>query len=368
MSVFSARDFDDHEQVAFFCDAAAGLKAIIAIHNTNRGPSLGGCRMWPYGSDDEALRDVLRLSRGMTYKCAVSNLPLGGGKSVIIGNPRADKTEALLRAMGRAVDRMGGRYIAAEDSGTSVPDMKIMREETPHVSGILEKRTGEGGTRSGDPSPATAHGTFFGIRAAAKFALDRDTLEGLRVAIQGVGSVGFRLARMLHQAGAKLWVTDIYEDQVKRAVDELGATAVAADDIYGLDVDVFAPCALGAVINDITMPQLHARIVAGAANNQLSENRHGTELMERSILYAPDYVINAGGIIDVSYEYGGYFDRDAMVKHVEGIYDTLMEIFRRAKDDGLPTNLVADQVAEERFHKKGSATAAGEAGRTAAMA
>lgn len=365
---FSARDFDDHEQVAFFSDSTAGLKAIIAVHNTNRGPSLGGCRMWPYPSDEEALRDVLRLSRGMTYKCAVSNLPLGGGKSVIIGNPRADKTDALLRAMGRAVHRMGGRYIAAEDSGTSVADMMVMREETPHVSGILEKQTGEGGKRSGDPSPATAHGTFVGIRAAAKCGLDRDDLSGLRVAIQGVGSVGYRLARMLHEAGAQLWVTDIYEDQVKRAVDEFGATAVAADDIYGLDVDVFAPCALGAIINDATLPQIRARIVAGASNNQLSENRHGAELMERGILYAPDYVINAGGIIDVSYEYGGHFDRDAMVKHVEGIYDTLMEIFQRARDDGLPTNMVADQVAEERFKKREVRTEAAPTGTAAAIA
>jgi leucine dehydrogenase len=361
MSLFSARDFDNHEQVAFFCDESAGLKAIIAIHNTNRGPSLGGCRMWPYASEDEAIRDVLRLSRGMTYKCAVSNLDIGGGKSVIIGNPRTDKSEALLRAMGRSIDRLGGRYIAAEDSGTSVPDMKIMREETPFVAGILDKKTRDGGMRSGDPSPATAYGTFIGIRAAAKHKLQRDDLSGLRVAIQGVGNVGFRLAKLLQEAGAQLWVTDIYEDQVKRSVDELGATAVGSEEIYGLDVDVFAPCALGAVLNDKTIPQLHARIIAGAANNQLSEHRHGTELMERGILYAPDYVINAGGIIDVSYERGGTYDRDTTIKHIEGIYDTLMEIFERAKEDGLPTNLVADQVAEERFKHKAPAPVAGRA-------
>lgn len=354
MTVFDARDFDGHEQVAFFRDAEAGLKAIIAIHNTNRGPSLGGCRMWPYNSTEDALRDVLRLSRGMTYKCAVSNLDLGGGKSVIIGNPRTEKSEALLLAMGRAVDRMGGRYIAAEDSGTSVEDIKVIGRETPHVAGIVEKRTGSGGMRSGDPSPATAYGTFVGMRAAIKHKLGREDFDGVRVAIQGVGNVGFRLARQLHEAGAKLWVTDIYEENVKRATDELGAIAVAPDDIYGLDVDVFAPCALGAVINDLTIPQLHARIIAGASNNQLSEDRHGTELMERGVLYAPDYVINAGGIIDVSYEHSGTFDRDAAVKHIEGIFDTLMEIFERASQDGLPTNLVADQVAEERFHKSAS--------------
>jgi leucine dehydrogenase len=368
MSVFSARDFNNHEQVAFFCDEASGLRTIIAIHNTNRGPSLGGCRMWPYASEEEAIRDVLRLSRGMTYKCAASNLDIGGGKSVIIGNPRTDKTKALLRAMGRAIDRLGGRYIAAEDSGTSVLDMKIMREETPFVAGILDKQTREGGMRSGDPSPATAYGAFIGMRATVRHKLHRDDFKGIRVAIQGVGNVGFRLAKLLHEAGAKLWVTDIYEDQVKPAVDTLGATAVGSEDIYGLDVDIFAPCALGAVLNDKTIPQLRAKIVAGAANNQLSEHRHGTELMERGILYAPDYVINAGGIIDVSYERGGTYDRDTAIRHIEQIYDTLIEIFERAKEDGLPTNLVADQVAEERFKNKVPTPVAGDPTRREAIA
>ncbi len=367
MSTFSERDFDNHEQVAFFCDEGSGLKAIIAVHNTNRGPSLGGCRMWPYASEEEAIRDVLRLSRGMTYKCAVSNLDIGGGKSVIIGNPRTDKSEALLRAMGRCIDRLGGRYIAAEDSGTSVADMKVMREETPFVAGIVDKQTREGGIRSGDPSPATAYGTFMGIRAAARHKLNRDDLKGLRVAIQGVGNVGFHLAKQLSDAGAQLWVTDIFEEQVKRAVDELAATPVGSEDIYGVDVDVFAPCALGAVLNDNTIPRLRAKIIAGASNNQLSEHRHGTELMERGILYAPDYVINAGGIIDVSYERGGTFDRDTAIKHIEGIYDTLIEIFDRAREDGLPTNLVADQVAEERFKNKSPVPAAGDPARRAAV-
>jgi leucine dehydrogenase len=351
MSVFGSRGFDDHEQVAFFRDADAGLQAIIAVHNTNRGPALGGCRMWPYTSEDEAIRDVLRLSRGMTYKSAVSNLPLGGGKAVIIGNARTDKTPERLRAMGRAVDRLGGRYIVAEDVGTSVADIRIIGEETVHVAGILDKQTRAGGIRSGDPSPATAHGTFFGLRAAVKYKLGRDDLDGLRVAVQGVGNVGFRLAKQLREAGARLWVSDIYEDQVKRAVDELAATAVGSDDIYAQDVDVFAPCALGAVINDATLPQLRAKVVAGAANNQLSEDRHGKELMGRGILYAPDYVINAGGIIDISYERGGTYDRDAAVAHIEGIYDTLIEIFERSTTEGLPTNLIADIVAEERFRK-----------------
>lgn len=351
MTVFSTRDFDNHEQVVFCCDPSVGLKAIIAIHNTNRGPALGGCRMWPYPSEEEALRDVLRLSRGMTYKSAISNLPLGGGKSVIIGNPRIDKNEGLLRAMGRFIDSLNGRYIGAEDSGTSVEDIKIMSQETPHVAGILEKATGEGGVRSGDPSPATAYGTFVGLRAAVKYRLGRDDLKGLKVAVQGVGNVGYRLAKYLHDAGAQLWVTDIYEDQVQRAVNELGATAASSDEIYGLDVDVFAPCALGSVINDKTLSQLKAKVIAGAANNQLAEERHGQEVIRRGILYAPDYVINAGGIIDVSYERIGY-DRDKMVKHIEGIYDTLMEIFERSQAEQMPANIVADEIAEERFRKK----------------
>jgi Glutamate dehydrogenase/leucine dehydrogenase len=351
MSVFSARDFDDHEQVIFCSQASAGLKAIIAIHNTNRGPALGGCRMWPYRSEEEALRDVLRLSRAMTYKAAISNLDVGGGKSVIIGDPRKDKSETLFRAMGRAIGRVAPRYIAAEDSGTSAEDLKIMAEETPHVVGIMEKVTGEGGRRSGDPSPITAYGTFLGLRAAVKYRLGREDLAGIKVALQGVGHVGYCLAKHLHEAGAKLWVSDIYQDRVKRAVEDFGATAVGADEIYSLAVDVFAPCALGGVINDNTVNRLHTQVVAGPSNNQLAEDRHGKALMERGILYAPDYVINAGGIIDVFYEHARIYDWDTMLRHVEGIYDTLMEIFKRSRTQGLPTNLVADQMAEARFKK-----------------
>ena len=350
MSVFSARDFADHEQVVFCCDPDSGLKAIIAIHNRNRGPALGGCRMWPYASDDEALRDVLRLSRGMTYKSAMANLDLGGGKSVIIGNPRTQKTEALLRAMARFVDNLGGRYIAAEDSGTSVADMMLMRTVTPHVAGTEEKKSDKG-MRSGDPSPATAYGTFVGIKAAAKYALGRDDLKRLKVGVQGVGNVGFDLARQLKGADASLWVSDIYEDQVKRAVDELEAKPVHSEEIYDLDVDVFAPCAMGAIVNDQTLPRLKARVIAGAANNQLAEPRHGEELMRRGILYAPDYVINAGGIIDVFHERIG-FDREKLLRHIGGIYDTLMEIFERARREERPTQEVADAIAEERFRKR----------------
>ena len=349
MAVFSLSDFADHEQVVFVSDDKSGLKAIIAVHNSNLGPALGGCRMWPYASEEEAVRDVLRLSRGMTYKSAMANLKLGGGKSVIIGNPRTDKTPALLAAFARALEQLNGRYIAAEDSGTSVADMKFMTQFTQHVAGIHDKPSDEG-TRSGDPSPATAYGTFIGIQAAVKERLGRDSLDGLRVAVQGVGNVGYDLARQLKEAGAQLWVTDIHREPLVQAGRELGATVVAPDEIFGLDVDVFAPCALGAILNDSTIPQLKASIVAGAANNQLAEARHGVELMKRGILYAPDYVINAGGIIDVYHERIG-FERAALIRHIEGIRDNLMEVFERAREEERPTAEVADAIAEERFRR-----------------
>ena len=349
MAVFSLSDFADHEQVVFVSDDKSGLKAIIAVHNSNLGPALGGCRMWPYASEEEAVRDVLRLSRGMTYKSAMANLKLGGGKSVIIGNPRTDKTPALLAAFARALEQLNGRYIAAEDSGTSVADMKAMTQFTRHVAGIHDKPSDEG-TRSGDPSPATAYGTFVGIQTAVKERLGRDSLEGLRVAVQGVGNVGFDLARQLGEAGVKLWVTDIHREPLVQAGKELGATVVAPEEIFGLDVDVFAPCALGAILNDSTIPQLKAKIVAGAANNQLAEPRHGLELMKRGILYAPDYVINAGGIIDVYHERIG-FERAALIRHIEGIRDNLMEVFERAREEERPTAEVADAIAEERFRR-----------------
>lgn len=349
MAVFSLSDFADHEQVVFVSDDKSGLKAIIAVHNSNLGPALGGCRMWPYASEEEAVRDVLRLSRGMTYKSAMARLKLGGGKSVIIGNPRTDKTPALLAAFAHALEQLNGRYIAAEDSGTSVADMKTMAQFTRHVAGLHDKPSDQG-TRSGDPSPATAYGTFIGIQAAVKERLGRDSLDGLRVAVQGVGNVGYDLARQLKEAGARLWVTDIHREPLVQAGRELGATVVEPDEIFGLDVDVFAPCALGAILNDATIPQLKAKIVAGAANNQLAEARHGVELMKRGILYAPDYVINAGGIIDVYHERIG-FERAALIRHIEGIRDNLMEVFERAREEERPTAEVADAIAEERFRR-----------------
>ncbi len=349
-TVFDHEDFAGHEQVVHCQDPACGLKAIIAIHNTNRGPALGGCRMWPYASERDALTDVLRLSRGMTYKSAMANLDLGGGKAVIIGNPHTDKTDALLRAFGRFLQGLGGRYIVAEDSGTSVADMRIIAEESEYVAGIADKATADGTLRSGDPSPATAHGVFVGIKAAVKQRLGRDHLEGLRFAVQGVGNVGYRLAKLLHENGARLWVTDLYDERVKRAVAEFDASAVGPEEIFALDVDVFSPCALGGAINDQMLKELRAAVVAGAANNQLTRQRHGEELMKRGILYAPDYVINAGGIIDISLELFG-FDREKLVRHLEGIYGTLMEIFERASREQLPTGVVADHIAEERFRK-----------------
>ena len=350
MSIFSHPEFDGHYQVAFCHDSDSGLKAIIALHNLSRGPALGGCRMWHYESDDEALTDVLRLSRGMTYKSALANLPYGGGKSVIIGDPRSMKSDALFRAMGRFVESLGGRYIVAEDVGISVADVETMGRETRHVAG-----TSAGGV--GDPSPATAYGVFMGIRAAVKQRLGRDDLEGLRVAVQGLGHVGTHLCRYLAEAGAKLIVTDINQASVARAVAEFGATAVAPDAIIGAEAEVYAPCALGATINDETLEILKAPIVAGSANNQLAEPRHGAELRQRGVLYAPDFVINAGGIIVISHE-GPNYDQTAAFAHIGGIHDTLLEIFRRAEAQGLPTSEAADRLAEDRFKNRPRAAAA----------
>lgn len=351
MSVFSHPEFDNHEQLNFVSDEKTGLRAIIAVHNTNLGPALGGCRMWNYASDEEALRDVLRLSRGMTYKSALANLKLGGGKSVIIGDPRQHKTEALLEAMGRALERTGGRYIAAEDSGTSVPDLQVMGRLTDNVAGITERTGIDGLPCNGDPSPATAYGCFVGLKAAVKHRLGREDLNGLKVAVQGVGNVGYRLARHLREAGAELYVTDIHDEQVRLAVTELDATAVPQEDLLSLDVDVLAPCALGAVLNDISIPQIRAKVVAGAANNQLAAPGHDRMLKERGILYAPDYAINAGGIIDIYYERVGH-EHTKVRAHIETIADTLEEIFRRADDSGRPTGEIANELAEERFMKR----------------
>jgi leucine dehydrogenase len=338
MSVFSSPHFDDHEEVLFCRDADTGLNAIIAVHDTTLGAGLGGCRFWAYGNEDEALADVLRLSRGMTYKAALAGTGRGGGKSVIIGDARALGSPDLFRALGRFVDGLGGSYIIAEDVGTSPADMAFVRETTRHVAGL------EGA--SGDPSPATALGTFVGIRAALAHVHGDGNLRGCRVAVQGLGHVGYDLCRRLHEAGADLIVADIREDAVARAVAEFGAVAVNVDRIVSADADVFAPCALGAVIDDATLPTLKARIVAGSANNQLAEDRHGDELAARGVLYAPDYVINAGGIINIAHEGTGY-DRAAAFAHVAQIAETLTALFRRADAEGVAPHRMADRMAQE---------------------
>ena len=340
MPVFSSQEFDNHEQVVFCSDAESGLKAIIAIHNTNLGPGLGGCRMWPYASEEEALHDVLRLSRGMTYKSAITDLPYGGGKSVIIGDPKTQKSPALLRAMGRFVDSLSGRYHTAEDVGTTVADMDIMREVTAYAHGFSDA--------SGDPSPATAYGTYMGIRAAVLFRTGRDDLRGLTVAVQGLGNVGRPLCRYLVDAGARLIVADIHENAVQDAIREYGATPVSPSDIHRAEADVFAPCALGGILNDKTIAELGANIVAGSANNQLAEPRHGLILHKKGVLYAPDYVVNAGGLIDIHVgEAGG--DQEAVLKRTAKIHDTVLAIFERAQQEDASTDVVADEMAEERF-------------------
>ncbi len=346
MSVFANDAFDGHEAVHFFTDAASGLRAVIAIHSTILGPAAGGCRMWPFADDRMALTDVLRLSRGMSLKNAMADLPLGGGKAVIIGDPRRHKTPDLLMAFGRAVDSLGGRYVTAEDVGMSVADMQVIRLTTRHVCGLP---AAPGARLGGDPSPHTARGVFNGIRAAVRAKLGRDDLEGLRIAVQGLGHVGHALARLLHQAGARLVVADIDGAAVARAAEELGAETASPDEILFADVDVLAPCALGGVLNRDTIPRLRTPIVAGAANNQLLTDMDGTRLAERGILYAPDYVINAGGIIHVAAEYLDSLDADMAARKIEGIFDTLAEIFDRAARTGRPTNRIADEMALSRL-------------------
>lgn len=357
MSFFTHAEFDHHEQVSFFHCKQSGLKAIIAVHNTALGPALGGCRMWAYEDDEKALRDVLRLSRGMTYKAAITGLPLGGGKSVIIGDAKKVKTPEMMRAMGRAVENMGGRYIVAEDVGTTVDDMNQIATQTKSVVGVSHDGHG-----SGDPSPTTAYGVYIGLKAAVKHRLQKEDLRGLTVAVQGLGNVGYNLCKLLHKDGAKLHVTDVQADKVSQAVSEFGATPVALNDIYDVAADVFAPCALGAIINDDTVRRLKCQVVAGAANNQLAEMRHGDMLRDAKILYAPDYLINAGGLINVYYEYaaraGSSVDRAAVLAQVEKIAETSETIFRKSEQEGISTALAADRVAEERFKGKSACKAA----------
>jgi leucine dehydrogenase len=345
MQIFDTIASMGHEQIVLGHDTAAGYRGIIAIHSTILGPALGGTRFWSYASDDEAIVDALRLARGMTYKNAVAGLNLGGGKSVIIGDNKTKTRELLFRAHGRFVESLGGRYITAEDVGTSTADMDYVHMETKNVSGLAG--------RSGDPSPVTAHGVFRAIQASAKERWGKDDVANRTIAVQGCGHVGFFLAKELHEAGAKLVVTDIDAERVKRVVAEFGAQAVAPEEIYGVQADLFAPCALGAIINDKTIPQLKVEIVAGAANNQLLEERHGDELERKGILYAPDYVANAGGVINVYSELAGWTSARAFRKADE-IYDTVLRVFSIARADGVPTYQAADRLAEQRIRMVGS--------------
>ncbi len=344
MELFSLIGEHDHEQVVFCHEPSCGYKGIIAIHNTVLGPALGGTRFWNYANDSEAFIDALRLSRGMTYKAAVAGLNLGGGKSVIIGDPRTARREEIFRAHGRFVETLKGRYITAEDVGTSVDDMEFVAMETENVTGRQQT--------SGDPSPVTAYGVYRGIKAAAKHKFGSDDLNGRTVAVQGVGHVGYYLCQDLAAEGAKLIVTDIDRDRVDAAVREFAAQAVAPDAIYGVECDIYAPSALGATINDETIPQLKAQVVAGAANNVLAEERHGDALHEKGILYAPDYVINAGGLINVYGELHGWTAERAMRKAGD-IYRTLDAIFELSAAEGLATYRAADRIAEQRIASVG---------------
>lgn len=339
MQFFSHPEFDDHEQVVFASDRESGLRAVIAIHSTRLGPALGGCRVWPYPDDAAALTDALRLSRGMTYKAALADLALGGGKSVVLADPRATKTPAMMRAMGRAVNQLAGRYIVAEDVGTTVADMDEIARETAHVSGVS--------SGTGDPSPATARGVFLAMQAAARHRWGTG-LGGRTVSVTGLGNVGARLCIHLAEAGARLVVSDIRDDAVRRIVGDTGADAVDPGAAHAAEADVFAPCALGAGLNERSIPEIRAQIVCGAANNQLATPQDGDRLHRRGILYAPDYLVNAGGLIAVSRRRLGLTEADVDGK-IGRIPETLTRILGMSDQQDLPTDRAADRVARDRL-------------------
>lgn len=345
VEIFKYLEKYDYEQVVFCQDKTSGLKAIIAIHDTTLGPALGGARMWSYATEEQAIEDALRLARGMTYKNAAAGLNLGGGKTVIIGDPFKDKNEEMFRALGRFIQGLNGRYITAEDVGTTVTDMDLIHEETDYVTGISPSFGS-----SGNPSPVTAYGVYLGMKAAAKEAFGSDSLQDRTIAVQGLGNVAYTLCEYLYNEGAKLVVTDINKNAVDRVVNDFNAEAVDPGDIYSQEVDIFAPCALGAIINDETIPQLKAKVIAGSANNQLKDSTHGDMIHEMGIVYAPDYVINAGGVINVADELYGY-NRERAMKRVEAIYDSITKIFEISKRDNIPTYLAANRLAEERIER-----------------
>ncbi len=345
MRIFEQLSAHDHRLVLFANDGESGLQAIIAIHDTTLGPALGGVRMWPFASEDEALEDVLRLSRGMTYKAAISGVDLGGGKSVILGDPRSEKTPALLRAMGRFIDSLGGLYIAGQDIGTDSHDMAVIRGVTSHVSCVNESAHG-----AGDPSHITAYGVVAGMRAVLEATTGSDSLADRRVVVQGVGHVGFHVASYCHEAGARLTVSDLDDEATRRAAETLGAEVVAPDDVYDVECDIFSPCSVGAVVNDATLPRLKCRGIAGGANNVLAEPRHGVALMERGIVYGPDYLVNSGGLIRCQEEVHGRDTSDAQMREAVGhIYEQTLEVIRVSRERGIATAEAADRLAEERI-------------------
>ena len=348
-SVFAEASVLGHEQVVFCHDQPTGLKAIIGIHNTVLGPSLGGTRMWNYASEEEALIDVLRLSRGMTYKAAISGLNLGGGKAVIIGDPAQLKNEAFLRRFGKFVDSLGGKYITAEDMNMKTSDMEYIGMETNHVTGLPVEMGG-----SGDPSPVTAYGVYVGMKAAAAKAFGTDSLKNRRVSVQGVGQVGMYLVEHLTKEGAEVFITDINEAKLAKVSGETGAKVVGMDEIYDLDVDIYAPCAMGATVNDDTIARLNCQVIAGAANNQLADEvRHGNMLIDKGMIYAPDFVINAGGIINISSELKGTYNKKQAYSWTEKIYDTCTNILNKAADEGIPSQEAAMLLAEQRINDIG---------------
>jgi leucine dehydrogenase len=345
--VFGQLSFDDHEQIVFCNDKDTGLKAIIGVHNTVMGPALGGTRMWQYANEWEALNDVLRLSRGMTFKAAITGLNLGGGKAVIIGDAKSQKTPELMLRFGEFVNTLGGKYITAEDVGMETSDMDLVRKVTPFVTGISEENGG-----AGNPSPITAYGVFMGMKAAAKHAFGNSDLEDRIIYVQGIGSVGESLVEHLSNEGAKVFISDINQDRLEVVRDKYSANIYEGDNIYAEEMDIYAPCALGATINDLTLPQLRAKVIAGAANNQLAdENKHGKLLKDRGIVYAPDFLINAGGIINVYAELENY-DKKEILRKTEKIFDTTIKILEKADLNGITTHQAAFDIANERIEAR----------------
>lgn len=337
-----------HEQLVICYDEPTGLKAIIGIHNTVLGPALGGTRMWNYASEAEAITDVLRLSRGMTFKAAISGLNIGGGKAVIIGDPKL-KNEAFLRRFGRFIDSLGGRYITAEDVNMKTSDMEYIAMESKYVTGLPEVRGG-----GGDPSPVTAYGTYLGMKSAAKKAFGSDSLTGKKIAVQGIGQVGKYLVEYLIKERAEVFITDIFEDRLKLVAKETGATVVDPSVIYDIDMDIYAPCALGATINDQTIDRIKCQVIAGAANNQLeNEEKHGKILLEKGITYAPDFLINAGGLINVYAEFVGGYNREQTYKHADKIYDICTAILEKSEKENIPAQEAAIEMAWNRIQAMG---------------